>query len=572
MKLTGAEILVRALQAQGVEVLFGIPGAKTLHLHDALSRSPLRHILVRHEQGAAHAADGYARASGRVGVCLSTSGPGATNLVTGIATAQMDSIPLVAITCQVEMDAIGTDAFQEADMTGITRSITKHNGLVSSVDRIEGAVAEAFHVASTGRPGAVLLDIPSCVLKARGDYRGSATVDRVGYRPTLDGHPMQIRRAAEALAQAERPLLYVGGGVIASGASEEVRMLAERADLPVVCTLLGLGGFPGTHPLFVGMLGMYGSHAANKAVQHSDLILAVGARFDDRATGNAARFAPDARIIHIDIDPAEIGKNVRVDIPIVGDARRVVRQLLEAIKPCDHGAWIETVDGYRRDHPYPPAREGILTQQATVEAICRRVAGRAVVATDVGLHQMFVARHIPFDSPRNILTSGGLGTMGYGLPAAMGAAFARPGEMVVAVCGDGSFLMNMQELATIAEHGLPVKAIVLNNRNLGMVRQFQRLYFESNFTAIHQPPQIDFTLIARGLGVEAARVTDPEEMAKALDRALAHPGPFVLEVETDAAEEVLPMVPPGGSLSEMTYGEESAAPPRGIEEELSGPR
>jgi acetolactate synthase-1/2/3 large subunit len=535
-------------------VIFGIPGAKTLHLHDALSRSAIRHILVKHEQGAAHAADGYARASGRAGVCLTTSGPGATNLVTGIATANMDSIPMVAITCQVEMYSIGTDAFQEADITGITRSISKHNALISSPDRIENAVHEAFTIACTGRPGPVVLDIPADVLRDRADFVGDCSFSRKGYNPTLEGHPQQVRRAVEAIAEAERPLLYIGGGVLAAGAEAEVRLLAERAGIPVVSTLLGLGAMPSSHPLFAGMLGMYGSPAANAAVQHSDLLIGIGVRFDDRATGKVEEFAPQAKIIHIDIDPAEIGKNVRVDVPIVGDARRVLQQILAALAPRDTGAWQEIVDGYRKDLPYPPALTDRLTQQGTVEALCRHLGGQGVVATDVGLHQMFVARHIPFERPRQLLSSGGLGTMGFGLPAAMGAAFAKPGQPVVAVCGDGSFMMNVQELATIAEHQVPVKAIVLNNRWLGMVRQFQRLYFQSNYTAVQQPPHIDFTLIAQGFGVSAARVSEPEELEEMLDRALAHDGPFVLEVLTDPEEEVLPMVNPGGSLSDMTWG------------------
>ncbi len=572
MKMTGADILIRALQAQGVDVIFGIPGAKTLALHDALSRSSIQHVLVKHEQGAAHAADGYARASGRVGVCLSTSGPGATNLVTGIATANMDSIPIVALTCQVETWAIGTDSFQEADMTGITRSITKHNGLVSHVDRLENAVHEAFHIARTGRPGAVLLDLPADVLKAEGTYRDDAAVNRKGYQPTIEGHPLQVRRAVEAIAKAERPVLYIGGGVIAAAAQDEVRALAERAGIPVVATLLGLGGIPGTHPLYAGMLGMYGSHAANITIQQSDLVIAVGARFDDRATGRTKDFAPGATIIHIDIDPAEIGKNVRVDIPIVGDARRVLQQILEVLTPGETGAWVEVVDGYRKDLPYPPAREDVLTQQATMEAVCRRIQGKCAIATDVGLHQMFVARHIPFDRPRDLLSSGGLGTMGYGLPAGMGAAFARPGEPVVVVSGDGSFMMNIQELATIAEHRLPVKSIVLNNRNLGMVRQFQSLYYRGNFTAVDQPPHLDFALIARGFGVASDHVSEPEMLGKALDRMLAYPGPYVLEVETDVEEQCLPMVNPGGSLNEMTYGslDRSPAPltlPGGVKRE-----
>ncbi|MDH7570268.1 MAG: biosynthetic-type acetolactate synthase large subunit [Armatimonadota bacterium] len=555
MEMIGAEILIRALQEQGVEVLFGIPGAKTLHLHDALSRSNLLHVLVKHEQGAAHAADGYARASGRVGVCLSTSGPGATNLVTGIATANMDSIPLVAITCQVERSAIGTDAFQEVDVMGITRSITKHNALVSAVDRLETTVAEAFHFARTGRPGAVVVDIPADVLKARGTYRGGAQVNRPGYRPKLDGHPLQVRRALELVAKAQRPVLYVGGGAVAAGAQEELREFAERAGIPVVCTLLGLGTLPGRHPLFVGMLGMYGSPAANTTVQRADLVLAIGARFDDRATGRAADFAPDAKIVHVDIDPAEIGKNVRVDVPIVGDARRVLRQLLSELTPGNTRAWLEAVEEYRQRLRFPPAPEGVLTQQGTVEALCNLLQGRAALATDVGLHQMFVARHIPFSHPRDLLSSGGLGTMGFGLPAAMGAAFARPGELVVAVCGDGSFMMNIQELATIAEHALPVKAIVLNNSNLGMVRQFQNLYFNGNYTAVDQPRHLDFALIARGFGIQSATVTRPEELDAGLRHALESPGPFVLVVNTAVEEQCLPMVNPGGSLLEMTYGD-----------------
>jgi acetolactate synthase-1/2/3 large subunit len=507
--VTGAQALIRCLEAEGVEVVFGYPGGAVLSIYDELYRSSLRHILARHEQGAVHAADAYARATGKPGVCLATSGPGATNLVTVIATAYMDSVPLVAVTGQVATSLIGKDAFQEADITGITMPITKHNYLVKEASELPGIIKEAFHVATTGRPGPVLIDIPRDVTIAELSYSYPKQVDLRSYRPTYVGHIKQIMSAVALVDEVRRPLLYVGGGVVASGAGAELLELAEGADIPVVMTLMGLGAFPGEHPLSLGMLGMHGTAYANFAVSHCDLLIAVGARFDDRVTGAIDRFAPKARIIHIDIDPAEIGKNVRVDIPIVGDARNVLRELLQRVSRKKREDWINQISNWKREYPLWQGDleqleccksriedEGRVPPQAIIKTLYNLTQGQAIITTDVGQHQMWAAQYFCFARTRQLITSGGLGTMGFGLPAAIGAQIGCPGELVICIAGDGSIQMNIQELATVVQEGLPVKVFILNNGFLGMVRQWQELFYEKRYshTALTHGP--DFVRLA----------------------------------------------------------------------------
>ncbi len=553
-QVLGAEALVYALIREGVEVIFGYPGGAIMPVYDALYRiGAPRHVLVRHEQGAAHMAEGYARVTGRVGVCMATSGPGATNLVTGLANAYMDSISVVAITGQVPRAAIGRDAFQESDVLGITMPITKHNFLVRRPEDLPRVVREAFHIASTGRPGPVLIDVPKDVSNARITWQAEPpAMDLPGYRPNLDGHPRQVAEAARLINEARRPLLYVGGGAITSGASELVRRLAERASIPVVMTLMGLGAFPGRHPLSLGMLGMHGAAYANYAVSHCDVLIAVGARFDDRVTGNVRTFAVRSRKIHIDVDPAEIGKNVAVDVPIVGDAARVLAALLEQVEPADRTEWLAQIEAWRREYPLAyPSCDPLVTPQDVAVELDRLTGGRAIVATDVGQHQMWIAQFYRFEAPRCNVTSGGLGAMGFGLPAAIGAKVGRPEHPVVAFLGDGGFLMTLQELATAVELDLALPIIVINNRALGMVRQWQTIFYERRFAESLLPERTDLVRIADGFGVPGRRVTRPEEVRPALEEALAAPGPFLLDVWVDPEAMVLPMVPPGGSIDEM---------------------
>jgi acetolactate synthase-1/2/3 large subunit len=568
--VTGAQALIRCLEAEGVEVVFGYPGGAVLSIYDELYRSSLRHILARHEQGAVHAADAYARATGKPGVCLATSGPGATNLVTGIATAYMDSVPLVAVTGQVATSLIGKDAFQEADITGITMPITKHNYLVKEASELPGIIKEAFHVATTGRPGPVLIDIPRDVTIAELSYSYPKQVDLRSYRPTYVGHIKQIMSAVALVDEVRRPLLYVGGGVVASGAGAELLELAEGADIPVVMTLMGLGAFPGEHPLSLGMLGMHGTAYANFAVSHCDLLIAVGARFDDRVTGAIDRFAPKARIIHIDIDPAEIGKNVRVDIPIVGDARNVLRELLQRVSRKKREDWINQISNWKREYPLWQGDleqleccksriedEGRVPPQAIIKTLYNLTQGQAIITTDVGQHQMWAAQYFCFARTRQLITSGGLGTMGFGLPAAIGAQIGCPGELVICIAGDGSIQMNIQELATVVQEGLPVKVFILNNGFLGMVRQWQELFYEKRYshTALTHGP--DFVRLAESYGVKGLRVTKIDEMVPVLKAALAHPGPVVVDCWVCMEENVYPMVPAGKGLDEMLgLGEE----------------
>ncbi|MDD2443479.1 MAG: biosynthetic-type acetolactate synthase large subunit, partial [Desulfotomaculaceae bacterium] len=505
-KLSGAQILLKSLQAEGVDTIFGYPGGQALPIYDALYDSDIRHILTRHEQGAAHAADGYARATGRPGVCLATSGPGATNLVTGIANAYMDSAPLVAVTGQVSQSLLGRDSFQEADITGITMPITKHNYLVKDTSELAQIVKEAFHIATTGRPGPVLIDIPRDVSAGTADYNGREEMNLPGYQPVLDGDPRQVLKAAEAIAGSERPLIYAGGGVVISGAHDELLRLAEMLMAPVCATLMGLGGFPGNHPLSLGMLGMHGTKYANFAVCDCDLLIAVGARFDDRVTGKLETFASMARIIHIDIDPAEIGKNVRVDIPIVGDVKRVLNQLLEALQPRLGEAWRDKILAWKKEYPMSHCDHGKLKPQTVISEIYNLTRGDARIATDVGQHQMWTAQYYSFTKPRSLISSGGLGAMGYGLPAAIGVQVGCPGETVFDIAGDGSIQMNIQELCTAVNYELPINVAIINNGYLGMVRQWQELFYNRRYShsELLNP---DFVKLAEAYGAEGIRVT-----------------------------------------------------------------
>lgn len=550
---TGARTLIEALQREGVDTIFGYPGGVVLPIYDELYDSSIRHILVRHEQAAAHAADGYARASGRVGVCLATSGPGACNLVTGIATAYMDSIPIVALTGQVPTALLGNDAFQESDITGITMPITKHNYLVKNAADIDRVVKEAFYIAGTGRPGPVLIDLPKDVTMGEVDEASSPppAISLRGYQPTYEGHVRQIDKALDLIAEAERPLVYAGGGVILSGASAELREFIETAAIPVTTTLMGLGAIPGDHPLNLGMLGMHGTAAANFAVTECDLLVAIGVRFDDRVTGKIEAFAPNARIIHIDIDPAEIGKNKKVDVPIVGDVGRVLRAMLARMKKRgDTANWVNRAAAWKAQFPPSYRDDDRLRPQYIIQQLSDLMKGEGIVTSEVGQNQMWTALYYCFRKPRSWITSGGLGTMGYGFPAAIGAHFARPDETVVDVAGDGSFQMNIQELATVAHNNIPVKVVILNNMYLGMVRQWQELFYERRYAYTELSP-VDFVKVANAYGVEGIRVEEKADVRGALETALSHDGPFVLDFRIEREENVFPMVPAGAAINEM---------------------
>jgi acetolactate synthase-1/2/3 large subunit len=564
--ITGAQAVVESLIAEGVEVVFGYPGGAVLPLYDVLYSSPLRHILTRHEQGAIHAADGYARATGKVGVCIATSGPGATNLVTGIANAYMDSIPVVAFTGQVATNAIGTDAFQEADITGITLPITKHNWLVKDVRELPSIIKKAFHIASTGRPGPVLIDLPKDVQTATLDYSYPEEVDIPSYKPTYHGHPRQIAQVVRALLKAEKPLLYLGGGVISSGASELVRRIAELLGIPVTTTMMGLGAFPSSHELSLGMLGMHGTAAANLAVTGTDLLVAVGARFDDRVTGKISTFAPNAKIIHIDIDPAEIGKNLTSHIPVVGDVKLVLTEVLAGLEVNKakveklagrRQSWVEQVKKWQEEYPMTYQLGEQIKPQQVIQLISELVGDKAVIATEVGQNQMWTAQYYPFEEPRTLISSGGLGTMGFGLPAAIGAQVGRPDKIVVDIAGDGSILMNSQEMATAKCENIPVKVVILNNSYLGMVRQWQEFFFDCRYSCVNlEGGTPDFVKLAEAYGWLGRRVSDPAQLKDVLAEVLNHPGPAMLDVVIDRGENVLPMVPPGGELSKMIFGKE----------------
>ena len=550
---TGARTLIEALQREGVDTIFGYPGGSVLPIYDELYDSSIRHILVRHEQAAAHAADGYARASGRVGVCLATSGPGACNLVTGIATAYMDSVPVVAFTGQVPTGMLGNDAFQESDITGITMPVTKHNYLVKDAGDLDRVVQEAFYIARTGRPGPVLVDLPKDV--TNGPVKnGPPLPEKVslrGYQPTYEGHVRQIDKALDLIVEAERPLIYAGGGVVLSGASAELLEFAEAAAIPVTTTLMGLGAVPSDHPLSLGMLGMHGTQTANYAVTGCDLLIAIGARFDDRVTGKIETFAPGAAVIHIDIDPAEIGKNKVVDVPIVGDTKAVLQALLRRMKKRgDTVDWMTRISTWKAQYPLSYREDDRLRPQYVIRELSDLLQGEGIIASEVGQNQMWAALYYCFKKPRTWITSGGLGTMGYGFPAAIGAHFARPDLPVVDIAGDGSFQMNIQELGTVAHYKIPVKVVILNNMYLGMVRQWQELFYDRRYAYTELPP-VDFVRIANAYGVEGIMVDEKEDVREALKTALATDGPYVLDFRIEREENVFPMVPAGAAINEM---------------------
>ncbi|MDQ1274709.1 MAG: acetolactate synthase large subunit [Euryarchaeota archaeon] len=555
-KVNGAKALIKCLEKEGVDTLFGYPGGQIIPFYNELYDSDLRHILVRHEQAAAHAADGYARATGKTGVCVSTSGPGATNLVTGIATAYMDSVPIVALTGQVPRSLIGNDAFQEADITGITQPITKHNYLVQDPQEIPRIVKEAFHIASTGRPGPVLIDLPKDVQNIEIDLQYPEKVELRGYKPTYKGNTQQIKRAAEEIANSCRPIIYAGGGVVSSNASAELVELAEAIMAPVTTTLMGIGSIPTEHPLYVGMLGMHGTKYANYAIQESDLIIAVGARFDDRVTGKIESFAPNARIIHIDVDPAEISKNVKVHIPIVGDARQVLKSLIKYVQRCKSAEWIEKVNQWKKEYPltYRKSQDTIMPQ-FVIEQISEACKD-AIIVTEVGQHQMWAAQFFKYSTPRTFLTSGGLGTMGYGFPAAMGAKVGRPDKTVINIAGDGSFQMNSQELATVVQNDIPVVNVILNNGYLGMVRQWQELFYNRRYSCTFIKGSVDFVKLAEAYGALGLRAERPSEVRPAIEEAVRSGRPAVVEVIVECEANVYPMVPAGAAINEIIDLEE----------------
>jgi acetolactate synthase-1/2/3 large subunit len=552
MKRTGAQILCESLLKEGVEVIFGFPGGSVLPLYDTLPQYPqLRHILVRHEQGAAHAADGYARATGKVGVCLATSGPGACNLVTGIATAHLDSSPVVAITGQVARPFIGKDAFQEIDITGITVPITKHNYLVLKADEIATVVKEAFYIASTGRPGPVLIDIPRDVFAEEANFHYPEKLKISGFKTVVQGHPAQIKKAAKLINESNRPVIIAGRGVIISGAFPELKELAEKAQIPVITTLLGIGCFPEDHILSLGMIGMHGMAYANLAVHNSDLIIAIGMRFDDRATGKVSGFAPHSQIIHIDIDPAEIGKNVRVDIPIVGDVKHVLDELNKHVDVQTRIDWIKQVEQWREEHPVLAIRDTEkLLPQFVIRQIYEVTKGDAIIVTGVGQNQMWASQHFWYNKPHSFISSGGLGTMGFELPAAIGAKVGRPDEAGWALAGDGGFQMTIQELATAVQDNIAVKIAIINNGFLGMVRQWQELFYKKRYVAtpLSNP---DFVKVAEAYGIPGIRVTDKKLVASAIQKAMDYKGPFLIDFVVEPEENIYPMVAPGCTLAEI---------------------
>jgi acetolactate synthase-1/2/3 large subunit len=560
MKKNGAQIFVESLKMEGVDTIFCYPGGSVLYITDALYGSGIRQVLVRHEQAAVHAADGYARASARVGVALVTSGPGATNTVTGIATAYMDSVPVVVFTGQVNTALIGNDAFQEADIIGITRPCTKHNYLIRDVSEMTRVIKEAFYIARSGRPGPVLVDIPKDVSAALADFRYPDKVFVRGYQPNYAGHPGQIKRAMKLIASSKKPVLYTGGGIITSNASKELTALAERLHIPVTSTLMGLGGFPGNHPQFLGMLGMHGTYTANMAITNSDVVIAVGARFDDRATGKVDEFAPHAKIIHIDIDPTSISKSIKVDIPIVGDAKNVLRRMLQIAEEekesfagfrHDIADWLKQVEEWKTSFPLSYIRNGTLKPQYVIERIFDLTKGKAIIATEVGQNQMWTAQFYKFLVPRQILTSGGLGTMGYGFPAGIGAQAAYPDALVVDIAGDGSIQMNIQELATAVQFGLPVKVVILNNGCLGMVRQWQELFYGKRYSISTLECMPNFVKLAEAYGAAGYEIEHENEVDRVLKKAFSNGKPTLIDVHISPDEGVYPIVPSGAALRDM---------------------
>ncbi len=561
-KLPGKQIVVEALKREGVDVVFGFPGGAIIDVYDAMERDGnIKHVLVRHEQGAAHAADGYARATGKVGVCIATSGPGATNTVTGIATAYMDSIPIVVFTGQVPTTLIGNDAFQEVDIVGITRPCTKHNYLVKDVKKLPRILKEAFYIARSGRPGPVLIDLPKDVQNQVAEFDYPEKIKLRSYNPVIEPHGRQIERAFKLIEKAKQPIIYAGGGVIISNAHKELRQLAEAIYAPVTMTLMGLGGFPGTHEQSLGMLGMHGTYCANMAMANTDLIIAVGARFDDRVTGKIEAFAPNASIIHIDIDPTSIQKNVRVDVPIVGDCKRALKKLVKVIEEDGRPKevwkekfqpWWDQIKAWNKRHPLTYKKEpGVIKPQYVIEKLYELTKGKAIITTEVGQNQMWTAQFYKFDEPRTLLTSGGLGTMGYGFPAAIGAQMAFPDKLVIDVAGDGSIQMNIQEMATAMEQKLPVKIVILNNQFLGMVRQWQELFYEKRYAATEFTVTPDFVKLAEAYGAKGFRATKPEEVEETLKKGLEAEGLTIMEFAIAREEGVFPMVPAGKATTEM---------------------
>ena len=562
MKMNGARILLECLKLEGVDTVFGYPGGTVINLYDELfSFKEIHHILPRHEQAGVHAADGFARATGKVGVAIATSGPGATNTITGIATAYMDSIPLVIITGQVPTALIGNDAFQEADIIGITRPCTKHNFLVKDVRDLATIVKKAFYIARSGRPGPVLIDFPKDVQIATTEFKYPDLVEIRGYKPTIEGHPRQVEKAVMMMLAAKKPVIYVGGGVILGNAAPELTELSRKLGIPVTTTLMGLGAFPEDDPLSLGLLGMHGSYYANMGVSHSDLLVAVGARFDDRVTGKIATFAPHAKIIHIDVDPTSIKKNVRVDLPIVGDVKGVLVQMLKVLEEhrdkltelkANISSWLQEIAGWKAKHPMAYTQSTtIIKPQFVIQKLRELCDDDAIIATDVGQHQMWTAQFFGFTRPRTLLSSGGLGTMGFGLPAAMGAQAAFPKRQVIVICGDGGFQMNMQELATLVQNRLPVKICILNNNFLGMVRQWQELFFDKRYSQTCMELPIDFIKLAEAFGAKGFQATKPDEVEAVIKTGFTTPGPVIMEFKVAREEKVLPMVPGGASLTEM---------------------
>ncbi len=561
MKKTGSQILLECLLLEGVETVFGYPGGTVINIYNDLMDYPIKHILTRHEQAAVHAADGYARATGKVGVAIATSGPGATNTITGIATAYMDSIPMVIITGQVPTPLIGNDAFQEADIIGITRPVTKHNYLVKDVKDLARILKQAFYIARTGRPGPVLVDLPKDVQMASTKFEYPETVEIRGYKPNYSGNVRQIEKAVKMILAAKKPVIYVGGGVTLSNASAELLSFAETIQAPVTTTLMAMSSFPRNHPLSLGMLGMHGTYFANMAMTEADLLIAVGARFDDRVTGKIATFAPHAKIIHVDIDPTSIKKNVRVDLPIVGDLQDVLQKMIANLAEQAEAAkelvaslepWREEIAGWKTKHPMAyQLSEKVIKPQFVIEKLRELSNSDAIITTEVGQHQMWTAQFFEFRQPRTFLTSGGLGTMGYGLPAALGAQAAFPERQVIDISGDGSFQMNSQELATLVQFRLPVKIAILNNNFLGMVRQWQQLFFDRRYSQTCMELPIDFVKLAEAYGATGFRATTPEEVESVIKQAFATPGPVIMEFKVAREENVLPMVPAGAGLNEM---------------------
>lgn len=553
MNMRGAQIVCKSLLREGCDVVFGIPGGAILPLYQTLPEFPdLRHILVRHEQGAAHAADGYARVTGKPGVAFATSGPGATNLVTGIAAAQMDSVPMVIVTGQVGRPSIGTDAFQETDITGITLPITKHNFLVMEAKDIARVIKEAFFIANSGRPGPVLVDIPRDVFMEEVDYEEPLELDLPGYKPTISGNNRQIKKASALIQSAKRPVILAGHGVIISRAYDELKELAERAQIPVITTLLGISCFPEDHVLWTGWPGMHGMAYSSLALDEADLIIALGMRFDDRITGNAEKFSSKSKKIHVDIDPSEIGKIIPVDVPIVGDVKDVLVKLNELVEPATHSDWLKRIETLKKDHPSLrlPETDKLLARQV-IRDISEITEGNATIVTGVGQHQMWAAQHYEFKNPCSLLTSGGSGTMGYEVPAAMGAQVASPDGTVWSIAGDGGFQMTLCELATIVENKLPVKFAILNNGFLGMVRQWQEIFFESSYVSTGYSGNPDFVKLAEAYGIKGIRVTDKTQVKTAIQDAMEHDGPVLIDFIVEQEENVYPMIPSGMTVKDM---------------------